>query len=199
MSGLNRVVTVLSVASLLAGCDSVTGPGNSASEAKSKVISTSAQAQSAFSLLRSSAEAVDRQVSAPFNGSTSISGGGGTAAVSGKKTSSNTSSLSSSSTSRMSDLQISFAGFASAPGAVSGNLRWFDYYYSRTACSSSSCASSSERSEAITGTAIRVQFVHNGESISDEITVDADSPDYTSRWTVKITTRAGQVFSFSAY
>jgi hypothetical protein len=44
-----------------------------------------------------------------------------------------------------------------------------------------------------------VQFVHNGETISDEITVDADSPDYTSRWTVKVTTRTGQVFSFSAY
>ena len=78
-------------------------------------------------------------------------------------------------------------------------MRWFDYYYSRTACTSSFCSSASERSEAITGTAIRVQFVHNGETISDEITVDADSPDYTARWNVKVTTRGGQVFNFSAY
>ena len=195
MSRLNRAVMVLTVASLVAGCDQITGSG----ETEERSISSAAQAQIAFSLLKASAEAVDRQVTAPFNSSASVSVASGTAAVSGRKSSTNTSSLSSTSTSRTSDLYINFANYTSAQGTVSGRLRWFDYYYSRTACSSSTCASSSERSEAIEGSAIRVQFTADGETLSDEITVDANSPDYTTRWTVKITNRAGQTFTFSAY
>jgi hypothetical protein len=195
MNRLNMVVIVLSAASLVAACEPPTGLDSDGSSNKSKGITTSAQAQAAFAHLRASGAAVDRQIVAPFNGSRSVSG----ASVSGKKTTASNSTSSGASTSRQTDLQIEFAGFALNGGAVTGKMRWFDYYYSSTRCSSSSCASESDHSEAVEGTALKVQFVSSGETISDEITIDANSPDYTDRWTVKVTTRSGQVFSFSTY
>ena len=195
MNRLNMAVIVLSAASLVAACDPPTGLDSDVASSKGKAIISSVQAQAAFAFLRASGAAVERQITAPFNGSRSVSG----ANVSGKKTSSSTSTSSGVTTSRQTDLQIDFGGFALNGGAVTGRMRWFDYYYSSTRCSSSSCASASDHSEAVEGTAIKVQFVSNGETITDEITVDANSPDYTDRWTVKITTRSGQVFTFTAY
>jgi hypothetical protein len=203
MTRLIRVITTVCIATSISGCNLLTGVvggDDGGGDSRGKPISTAAQAQAAFALLRASGDAVDRQLATTFNGSTSVTGASGQATVSGKKSATSTSSSSSTSTSRSTDLQISFAGFrmTGGTGSITGGMRWFDYYYSRTACSSTTCASSSDRSEAVEGTGIRVEFTSGGETISDEITIDADSPSYTSRWTVKITTRSGQVFSFSA-
>jgi hypothetical protein len=199
-----RVAAALCIAGLVAGCSHLTSPdgggdGGSGSARNSKSITTSAQAQTLFTLLRSSGDAVDRQVSTNFNGATSVVGSTGKASVTGKKTSSSTSSSSSSSTTRSTDLQIAFSDFRSSGSTltVSGSMRWFDNYYSRTACSSTTCASSSDHSESMTGSSIHVEFQSSGEAYSDDIQLEATSPSYTSRWTVKITNRAGQVFSFS--
>ena len=194
MNTLLRSTAALVVATVASDCHLITGMDNGA-----KPITTTAAAQSLFSLLKSSGAAVDRQVASTFNGTTSVSGSAGTASVSGQKSNTRTSSSSSTTTTTQSDLQISFAGYRSSALTVTGKMRWFDYYYGRTACSSSACASSSSHSEAVSGTSIHVEFSYNGESYADTITIDADSPGDVSSWSVKITTQAGQVFTFTAY
>jgi len=198
-SGILLMVAGMSACDFLVGPDDDSGEDGGGGGGGAKAITTSAEARTLFALLRSSGEAVDLAVTAPFNGSTSVSGSLGRAAVTGKKTSSQTSTSSSSSTTTMSDLQIAYSSYRAGSSSltVNGSMRWFEYYYSRTACSSSSCASSSDHSESMKGSAMSVQFDHGGVRYTDVVTIDADSPEYTSRWNVKITTRAGQVLSFS--
>jgi hypothetical protein len=80
---------------------------------------------------------------------------------------------------------------------ASGRVDWYDYYYSRTACSISTCASASDHSEALEGSSISVTFEYNGDTYSDQIDVDASSGSDTSSWSVTVTNRAGQSFSFT--
>jgi hypothetical protein len=118
--------------------------------------------------------------------------------VTGKKTSaSNTSSCCSSST-QQTDIYITFSDFESSSGSttVSGQVRWFDYYDSRTHCSSTDCASTTDDSEALEGSGVALGFEYDGKTYADEITVDASNPSYSSSWTVELTNGAGESFSF---
>jgi hypothetical protein len=82
---------------------------------------------------------------------------------------------------------------------LSGRIRWYDYYDSRTHCSDTECASTSDHSEAIEGSSIQVTFEQDGKTYKDKIDVDAGSPSYTSRWDVEVTNGAGESFSFTAF
>ena len=100
--------------------------------------------------------------------------------------------------SRISDLNVDFASFQSgASGAsLSGHIRWTDYYDSRTACSSTTCASSSHHSQSLDATSIDIVFSFGGQSYHDRISVDAGSSG--SSWSVVLVNGAGQRFTFTA-
>jgi hypothetical protein len=187
---------VVWVGSLLAGCDAL-GP----SKPSTKSISSEAIAEAAFQFLKSACTTVESAVPVRFTAPYAVSGASGSASVTGTKTASSTSSSSSVSSTSTSDLTIAFTAFGmkDVKGSVAGTVRWYEYHYSRTACSSSTCASSSDNSEAAEGTSVKVTFEYSNATYTDTITVDASSPEYTSRWDVKITTSAGKVYSFTAY
>jgi hypothetical protein len=204
MYGTTRLLGSLAIVALVSACDgSTTGldldEDGDDRPAAGKVITTSAEATQVFLMLKSAGEAVNRGVATNFVGPVTVVGAEGRASVTGRKTASNTSTSTSQTTRRMSDLQIAFADFKATGGVlkVNGNMRWFDNYYSRMACSSTTCASSSDHSESMEGRSIQVEFMLNGQRYSDEITVDVDSPDYTSRWSGKIVNRLGQSISVS--
>ncbi|MDQ3995031.1 MAG: hypothetical protein M3265_09565 [Actinomycetota bacterium] len=96
-------------------------------------------------------------------------------------------------------MSVNFSGFSSGPSAMtaSGRVDWYDYYYSRTACSITTCASASDHSEALEGSSISVTFEYNGETYSDRIDVDASSGRDTASWSVTVTNGAGQRFTFT--
>lgn len=189
------VPLVTSALMLGAGCDGSNGPNNS----KAK-ISTDDEAEAAFGALRSAAAEVDGQVATDFSAPLSVAGAAGTASVTGDKTASSSSSVSSSTTTQETDLTINFVGYRSAGGVLaSGSVRWFDYYYSRSACSDSGCASASDHSEALTGSSINITFESNGTTYSERIDVDASSGSDVSSWDVTVTNEAGERFSFTAY
>ena len=188
---------------LNSGCSSSTGDnagGGGGGGGGGQAITTDAAAKSAWSFLWSAGAEVNGNVAVDFTGPVSVAGAAGSASVTGTKTESSTSYSTSYSTTRAADLNLSFASFvpvARPDGSLSGDMRWYDYYYSRTACSSSTCASSTHHTEAIEGTNLTVKFEAGGVTYSDVITISAGSPDYTSRWDVTITTKNGTVFSFS--
>jgi hypothetical protein len=179
------------------GCDGSDPNGPSGSGAR---VSTQELAEAAFAALRSAAAEVDGQVATDFSAPLSVSGASGTASVTGDKTSTSSSSYSSSTTTRQTDITIAFSDFQSDAGvSVSGSVRWFDYYYSRTACSDITCASASDHSEALEGTSIEVTFEYDGKTYSDTINVDASSGSDSSSWDVEVTNSEGDRFSFTAY
>jgi hypothetical protein len=203
MKKLIMAVTVLSAASVAAACEPPTEPeivtppvvatGNdAAAQPQPKGIASAAQAQIAFVLLRSSGEMVDRRVMAPFDGSTAIQGEAGWATVRGKKASSTTATESIART----DLAIDFASFAlKGDAAVTGRVHWVETWRMVRGSCGASCPQ--ERTEGLAGKGIKVRFVLNGETIADDITIDALSPADSPRWKVKVTTAAGQVFTFT--
>jgi len=184
---------------ILIACSGSTGtePTGTESKQRAAAIESTADAKLAFAYLKAEAEHIDGQVNANFSGPLSIAGAAGSASVTGSKTSTRTSSSSSTFSSSISDLNVSFAAFrSSASGAaVSGQIRWTDYYSSRTACTSSYCATSSHHSQSLDGTSIDVTFSSSGKTYHDRLTVDAGRADVTS-WSVDLTNGAGQKFSF---
>jgi hypothetical protein len=181
---------------ILIGCSASKGtePKHPASFA---AIQSEADAKIAFAYLKAEAEQIDGQVRTNFAAPLSISGVNGSASVTGSKTSTSSSSSSSTYSSQSSDLNVSFAAFrSSASGvAVSGATRWTDYSDSRTACSISTCASSSHHSQSVDGSSIAVTYSYSGKTYSDRVTVDA-SRNNVSSFSVALTNGAGDRFSF---
>ena len=174
------------------GSSDATGPKHA------PAISSDAEAKAAFASLKSEAEAIDRQLQTNFRAPVMVSGMVGSASVAGSKSSTSSSSSSSVYSSRISDLNVDFASFQSrASGAsLSGHIRWTDYYDSRTACSSTTCASSSHHSQSLDATSIDIVFSFGGKSYHDRISVDAGSSG--SSWSVVLVNGAGQRFTFTA-
>ena len=181
---------------ILIACSASKGTEPKQRTAAAKIEST-ADAKVAFAYLKAEAEQIDGQVRTNFSAPLSIAGVKGSASVTGSKTSTSTSSSSSMYSSHISDLNVSFAAFqSSASGAaVSGQIRWTDYSDSRTACSISTCASSSHHSQSLDGTSIDVTFSYSGKAYNDRLTIDA-SRNNVSSWSVALTNGAGQKFSF---
>lgn len=192
-----RMLTALCIAGVALGCPGKsTGPDGGRGRARS--VDTDEVARIAFAYLKSVAEYVDGQVPANFSSPLSISGATGSVSVAGRKTSSSSSSASSSSSTSTSDLALAFANYdwGGSGATVTGTVSWYDYYYSRVACSGSYCASASDNSEAMEGQSIQITFEYDDVTYSDEIDVDASSDRDSSSWDVTVTNRAGQQFSF---
>jgi hypothetical protein len=182
------------------GCTNSTGDdgGGDGGEA----IATREAAEAAFHLLASAGSEVDGKVVVDFTGTVSVEGEAGSVSVTGTKTRTTTSSASSSTTTAVSDLDLTLVSFVPASrtdGSVSGDMRWYDYYYSRTACSDSGCASSTDHSEYIYGTAVAVRFEYAGVTYSDVVEITARSPEDSSQWDVDVTAADGTVYSFTSY
>ena len=181
---------------ILIGCSASKGTEPKA-RAAGAAIESEADAKIAFAYLMAEAQGIDGQVKTNFSGPLSIAGAHGSASVTGSKTSTSSSSSSSTYSSHISDLNVSFAAYqSSASGAsVSGAIRWTDYSDSRTACSISTCASSSHHSQSLDGSSVALTYNYAGKTYSDRVTVDA-SRDNVSRFSVALTNGAGQKFSF---
>lgn len=132
----------------------------------------------------------------------------GDAIAGGSKDVTSSSSSSSSSSSTLLDTYITFSAFTPEGFEnmeITGTIRFFSYIRSRTACSSSGCASSSGNSRAIETRPNldgEIEFIDisyqllDGDWINDSISIDATSPSHTSRWTsVIFKTQSGQSFS----
>jgi hypothetical protein len=186
---MNRALSTLAIVCLAVSttaCPGSTEPGGG----RNATISNDEEALAAFLALKYAAEAIDDQIATNFTGPLSLSG----ASVSGSKTASSTSSSSSSSSTSTTDIYVSFSGYSSGGATISGTVRWYDYYYGRTACSSSYCASSSDDYESLDGTSINITFEYDGKKYSDVISVDG-SRDDVSTWSISVTNKAGVSFS----
>jgi len=176
---------------LVGACSDSTG-------VSTKSITTRGEAEAAFAFLRGACAQVDHLVSVDFANPMVVAGVAGTASVTGSKTSTSYSSSYSSSSSHTSNLTITFDGYTatSGPFPVSGAVAWYDYVYSRTACSSSSCASSYDHTESLSSSAVTLTFEYNGATYHDVIDIYASSPDYSPTWHVSLTNQAGTNFDF---
>ncbi|MBI4503226.1 MAG: hypothetical protein HY700_18975 [Gemmatimonadetes bacterium] len=203
-SPLLRLAALAAVTASLACADPTdeggTDPSNTqTTSVKDKAILTSAEARAAFEYVKATCDGVDRAVPTNFTAPYVVRGSAGTASVRGTKTSSTSSTSSSTSTTRTSNLTVAFTDFkaTSGSGSINGTATWYDYYYSRTACSSTTCASASDHSESLKGSALAVKFQYNGATYSDRITINASSGKDTSSWDVTITNQAGGTFTFT--
>lgn len=178
---------------LVGACSDSTGTGS-----RTKSITTLAEAEAAFAFLRGACAQIDDDVAENFTGPLVVTGAAGTASVTGSKTSTSYSSSYSTSSSHTSYLTITFAGYtvSSGPFPVSGTVTWYDYVYSRTACSSSSCASSYDHTESLASSAVTVTFEYSGATYTDVLDLYASSPDYSPTWHVSLTNKAGTNFDF---
>jgi len=204
---MNRSILCLALTFTLSACggfegdDSDVGSGSPGSPAaKGGSLSTQQDAEELFSDLKAMAAAIDGRVAKNFSGPVTVTGSSGKATVTGTKTSGGNTSTSSSSTTRTSNLTMTLSGYRSGQLTVTGVIKWYDYYYSRTACSSTTCASASDHSESLSGTSLDITYTPaSGGSITDKVTISASSGKDSSRWSVTVTNKAGKKFTFSAY
>lgn len=208
-----RVSLVLPLATLMAaafgtGCShpydsgdtdpTVSENTSSKPSSKDKTILTSAEAQAAFEFVRSASDRIETAVPMNFSAPYTVTGAAGSVSVRGTKTRTTSSSSSSSSSTQTSNLSLEFTGYGtSSSNTTSGSATYYEYHYSRTACSSSTCASAYDDTESLKGTAISVKFQYGGATYSDRITVDGYSGKDTSFWDVTVTNQAGARFTFT--
>ena len=170
-------------------------------------ITTAEQARAAFikinALWTSTLKPVLTKEKQTYSGKVLESAGGGKAVVNGSFTQSSSSSSSSTRSSSVADFTITFQQYETNGLRLDGVLRFYDSYNSRTACSSSGCASSthtyfSYSSESAAGVAappVAIEFELDGKTLRDQILLDA-SKEY-AHWAVKLTNENKQEFSFS--
>lgn len=128
---------------------------------------------------------------------------GGKAIVNGSYTKTQSSSSTSTRISTIADVTITFQQYETDGLKLHGMLRFYDSYNSRTACSSSGCASStdtyisyeSENAASVSFASLAIQFTYNDKPFGDSILLDADK-QYSS-WDVKLTNGNKTTFSFS--
>ncbi|SEN13653.1 hypothetical protein SAMN05216436_11218 [bacterium A37T11] len=129
---------------------------------------------------------------------------GGTAIVNGEYSTTSSSSSNSSRRSSYIDVIISFQDYQTESLKITGKLRFFDTSNSRTACSSSGCASSSHSRHAYNsedgskvsfGTS-HLQFSTDGGMISDDILIDSGKSDNMS-WYITVTNGNNEAFQFT--
>lgn len=195
---ISLLLPLVALAAVACRNDNPTDSSNSDPVGKDKTILTSAEAQAVFAFLRTVSQGVETKVPMDFTAPYTVSGTAGSAAVRGTKKRTTTSSTSSSTSTETSDLSITFLGYGtSSSSTVSGSATYYEYHYSRTACSSSTCASAYDDTESLKGSAISVKFPYGGVTYSDRITIDAYSGPDTSFWDVTVTNQAGARFTFS--
>lgn len=99
------------------------------------------------------------------------------------------------------DVTISFQQYSSGDLQLNGDLRFFDWYSSRTDCSSNGCATATHKdlSYATTDTtaakAVAIKFTNNGKVVSDNINLHGDKE--FSRFNVALKNGKGEKFVFS--
>jgi len=129
--------------------------------------------------------------------------GGGKATVTGTFVKSSSSSFTSSLNSSTMDIVIAFDQYQYSDLRLNGSIRFYEYSYSRTACSSSGCASSSKNTSAYESklkgldTALspfNIELMHNGERFKDLILMDSHKE--FSTWKVDITNSDKTTFTF---
>jgi len=99
------------------------------------------------------------------------------------------------------DVTITFQQYSSGDLQLGGDLRFYDWYSTRTDCGSSGCATASHKdliyatTDTTTAKAVAIKFKNNGKPVSDNITLRA-SKEF-STFSVILKNAEGQKFSFS--
>ncbi|SEM74733.1 hypothetical protein SAMN04488505_10634 [Chitinophaga rupis] len=170
-------------------------------------ITTAEQARAAFAkinaLWTSTLKPVLTKENQTYSGKVLEGAAGGKAVVNGSFTKTSSSSSSSTRSSAIADVTITFQQYEINGLHLDGVLRFYDSYNSRTACSSSGCASSthtylaysSKSSADVANPPVAIEFELNGKTYRDQILLFA-SKEYAS-WSVKLTNENNQEFSFS--
>ncbi len=196
---------------VIANCPNPAGPsssddsseteGSAAATPSVATISSASEAEAAVRAVKSACTFVDGKLAKGFSSPVSVSGASGNASASGKKTQEDSSTSYSSTTMKTTDISIVFSTFKelSTSAQLAGTVKWYDYYYSRFAYSSSGSASSTKETESISSTGLKVRFEYSGKTIEDTVDIAVDSPDYTSRWDGTIKTSSGKSYSIYGY
>jgi hypothetical protein len=106
-----------------------------------------------------------------------------------------------STSSTIADVTVTFVNYKADGLNISGVMRFFDSYNSRTDCGSAGCATSSHKSvsyataDTTAASAVAVSYNSGGTTVSDNIVLRA-SKEYTS-FSVKMKNKNGQNFSFT--
>ncbi|GAA4310586.1 hypothetical protein GCM10023149_05320 [Mucilaginibacter gynuensis] len=135
---------------------------------------------------------------------TILNGTSGTATVNGEYSTTRSSSSSSTRSSSTVDVTVTFKDFEADGLTINGTLRFFDYSNSRTACSSSGCASSnhtdldyqSKNSSGGSLGPVSVQFEYSGQNYKDAVTMDINKYD-NAHWAIIIINSAGETINTS--
>lgn len=130
---------------------------------------------------------------------------GGKAIVNGSYKKTQSSSSNSTSLSTIADMTINFQQYETEGLKLTGTMRFYESYSSRTACSSSGCASSTDtyssyKTDSTVGSGVSfaplaIQFTYNDKQYGDSILLDSDKDHST--WSVKLTNGNKVTFSFS--
>lgn len=182
---------------IFSSCTKSEGPAGSSAE-NPLTLESKYDAARAWSVIKSTCDAIHTKLELGKSIQETVSGPqAGSASITGDKTESSSSSSTSRSNTKRTEIYINFQNYQLESGSIlNGTLRYYKYYYSRTACSSSGCASKSDDSRSIKGDNFSVSFQNdNGMWVSDLLSVSVKSPDYTYRWNGSITNSNGQSFS----
>jgi len=99
------------------------------------------------------------------------------------------------------DVTITFQQYSAGDLQLGGDLRFYDWYSSRTDCGSSGCATATHKgivystTDTTTAKAVAIKFSNNGKVISDNINLHGEK-NY-STFSVDLKNVKGQKFSFS--
>ncbi len=135
---------------------------------------------------------------------TAITGAsGGSAIVNGSYSTTHFSSSTNTSSTSNVEALISFSQYKTSSLTIDGELYFFDYSSSRSACSDAGCASAYHtsldyQSKDDKGTAlpaVAMNFSYGGKNYSDKLTFIASKSD-NETWSVKVTNSGGETFSF---
>lgn len=180
------------------------GPGGSGG----KAINSQELAKAAFGRISTLWTATLRpalgQQAQTYSGKVLQGAGGGKATVNGSYQKNSSSSSTSTLNSSSMNVVITFDQYQAGDLRLNGSIRFYEYSYSRTACSSSGCASSSKRTLAYESKSkwtdtvlapVNIEFSHNGNLLKDIILMDSRK-EY-SLWEVEITNANNTTFKFS--
>lgn len=204
---MNKLISVILPVTLffLQACSK---DGDSAGGSGGKAINSQELAKATFDKINTLWTAVLKpglgQQTQTYSGKVLQGSEGGKATVNGAYQKNSSSSATSTLNSSTMDVFITFDQYRTGDLLLNGTIRFYEHSYSRTACSSSGCASSSKRTLAyesrtkLSDTALtpfNIEFAYNDGLLKDFILMDSHK-EYSS-WKVEITNADKTTFTFS--
>jgi len=192
-------IAVILIVFFLSSCSKTNGSGSGSP------ITTDADAKTAFVKINTLYTSVLRPLlvknKQTFNNFVLYDSAGQKVVANGEYSTTGYSGSSGSTSSSTIDVVISFQQYSSGGLQLNGNMRFYDWYSSRTDCGSAGCATATHKNlsystaDTTAATAVAIKFTNNGNAISDNINLT--SSKVYSTFSVVLRNVKGKKFTFS--